>query len=70
MKNEISLSQITEFAKTHDAKQFAKFLDENKLGWTMQDCNIMNYNDGDFYITLDDYDDEYVLFLEGEFQDY
>lgn len=67
MKKKIVLTEILETAKTLDAKKFAKFLDENKIDWTMLDCNIMDYNDGDFNITLDAYNDENVYFLDGQY---
>jgi hypothetical protein len=67
MKNKMVLTEIIETAKTLDANQFAKFLDENKIEWDMLDCNIMDYNDGDFNITLDAYDDANIYFLNGQY---
>jgi hypothetical protein len=67
MKKKIALTEIIETAKKVDANQFAKYLDENKIDWTMLDCNIMDYNDGDFNITLDAYKDENVYFLDGQY---
>ena len=68
MKKKISLTEIMTVAQMYDAKKFAKYLDENKISWTMLDCNIMDYNDGDFNIVLDNYNDECMLFIDGEFQ--
>jgi hypothetical protein len=67
MKQKLLLIEIIEKAKTLDANQFAKFLDENKIEWDMLDCNIMDYNDGDFNITLDAYDDANIYFLNGQY---
>jgi hypothetical protein len=67
MKNKFELTEIIDKAKTFDANKFAKFLDENKIEWQMLDCNIMDYNDGDFNITLDDYDDANIYFLDGQY---
>jgi len=67
MKNKFELTEIIETAKTLDANQFAKFLDENKIEWDMLDCNIMDYNDGDFNITLDAYDYANIYFLNGQY---
>jgi hypothetical protein len=67
MKNKFELTEIIETAKTLDANQFAKFLDENKIEWDILDCDIMDYNDGDFNITLDDYDDANIYFLNGQY---
>jgi len=67
MKKKIALTEIIDTAKTLDANKFAKFLDENKIEWDMLDCNIMDYNDGDFNITLDAYNDENIYFLDGQY---
>ena len=67
MKNKITLTEIIETAKTLDANKFAKYLDENKIEWEMLDCNIMDYNDGDFNIALSAYNDENVYFLDGQY---
>lgn len=68
MKKKIALKEIIETATTLDANKFAKYLDENKIEWTMLDCNIMDYNDDYFNITLDQYDDENIFFVDGEYQ--
>lgn len=69
MKKKIALTEILETAKTLDANQFAKYLDENKIEWEMLDCNIMDYNDGEFLITLDAYRDEShcIEFIDGKY---
>ena len=60
--------QILAKAETSDAKQFAKFLDDNKINWTMLDVNIMNYNEDYFNISLDDFDGENVMFYNGVYE--
>lgn len=68
MKNKIALTEIIETAKTLDANNFAKYLDENKIEWEMLDCNLMDYNDEYFNITLSDYEDENIFYVDGEYQ--
>jgi len=68
MKKNITLTEIINTAQVLDANKFAKYLDENKINWTMLDCNIMDYNDEYFNITLDDYNDENIFFVDGNFQ--
>ena len=65
----MTIEQILIQASLLDANQFAKFLDNNKVNWTILDANIMNYNDDYFNITLDDFEDESILFYDGVFQD-
>jgi hypothetical protein len=65
----MTIEQILIQASLLDANQFAKFLDDNKVNWTILDANIMNYNDDYFNITLDDFEDESILFYDGVFQD-
>lgn len=68
MKKKIKLTEIIDKAwMINDAKKFAKYLDENKINWTMLDCNIMDYNDGIFNISLDDYDDQDIFFADGKY---
>ena len=69
MINKIALTDILDYAKSKitDANGFVDFLNQNDIEWTMLDCNIMDYNDGDFNITLDDYDQANVYFLNGEY---
>ena len=64
----ITLAQILKEAKKVDANEFAKFLDKNKIQWTMQDCCITNYNDDYFNITLDDFEDYFVSFVDGKYE--
>ena len=68
MKKTITLTEIINTAQILDANKFAKYLDENKISWTPLDMNIMDYNDEEFNITLDDYNDENLCFFNGEFQ--
>jgi len=67
MKKKIVLTEIMDKARSASAINFAKYLDDNKINWTMQECNIMDYDDGFFNITLDNYKDEEILFIDGEF---
>jgi hypothetical protein len=69
MKQKLLLIEIIEKAKTSDANQFAEFLDMNKIEWEMLDCNIMDYNDEFFNITLTDYDDEPIEYYNGKFHE-
>jgi hypothetical protein len=65
----MTIEQILIQASLVDANQFAKFLDDNKVNWTILEANVMNYNDDYFIITLDDFEDENILFYDGVFQD-
>ena len=67
MTKKITLTEIINVAQILDANRFAKYLDENKISWTPLDMNILDYNDEDFNITLDDYNDENILFIDGKF---
>ena len=69
MKNKIALTEIIETAKTLDANQFAEFLDKNKIEWEMLDCNIMDYNDEFFNISLSDYNHESIEYYNGQFHE-
>jgi hypothetical protein len=69
MKNKFELTEIIEKAKTLDANQFAEFLDTNKIEWEMLDCNIMDYNDEFFNISLTDYDYEPIEYYNGKFHE-
>jgi hypothetical protein len=64
----ITLAQILKEAKKVDANEFAKFLDKNKVQWTMHDCCITNYNDDYFNISLDDFEDYFVSFVDGKYE--
>jgi len=69
MKQKLLLIEIIEKAKTSDAKQFTEFLDMNKIEWEMLDCNIMDYNDEFFNISLSDYDDVSIEYYNGKFHE-
>ena len=65
----MTIEQILIQASILDAQDFAEFLDKNQINFTILDCNVMDYNDDYFNITLDDFEDENILFYNGEFQD-
>jgi hypothetical protein len=65
----MTIEQILIQASLLDANQFAKFLDDNKVNYSILDANIMDYNEDYFNITLDDFEDENILFCDGVFQD-
>jgi hypothetical protein len=69
MKQKLLLIEIIEKAKNSDAKQFTEFLDMNKIEWEMLECNIMDYNDEFFNISLPDYDDESIEYYNGKFHE-
>jgi hypothetical protein len=69
MKEKLLLIEIIEIAKKLDANQFAQFLDMNKIEWEMLDCNIMDYNDEIFNISLPDYDDTLIEYYNGKFHE-
>ena len=69
MKETLLLIEIIEIAKKLDANQFAQFLDMNKIEWEMLDCNIMDYNDEFFNISLPDYDDTLIEYYNGKFHE-
>jgi hypothetical protein len=62
-----TITNILNAAKSLNAQNFAKFLDNNKISFTILDCNIMDYNDDYFNIIIDKFD-ENILFFNGEFQ--
>jgi hypothetical protein len=65
----ITLAQILKKAKNTDAIGFVQFLDKNKIQWTMHDCAITNYNEEYFNITLDGFDDHFVSFFAGQYEE-
>ena len=65
----ITLAQILTEAKNTDANGFAKFLDKNKIQWTMHDCCITDYNEDYFNITLDGFKDHFVSFFAGQYEE-
>lgn len=62
-----TITNILNAAKSLNAQNFAKFLDNNKISFTILDCNIMDYNDDYFNIIIDKFD-ENILFFNGKFQ--
>jgi hypothetical protein len=68
MKTKINLNQIIDTATKVDANEFARYLDDNKINWTILDCNLMDFNDEYFNITLDDYNDKNIFFVDGQYQ--
>ena len=64
----MTLDQIIAKAKVSDAVQFEKFLEENSISNTWLDVCITDYNEGDFNITLDDYDDFDIAFFNGVYE--
>jgi hypothetical protein len=64
----MTLDQIIAKAKVSDAVQFEKFLEDNSISNTWLDVCITDYNDGDFNITLDDYDDFDIAFFNGVYE--
>ena len=66
MNNQLILNQ----AKQLDAIKFVEFLEENKIDYSVLDCNLMDYNDDYFNIEfIGDGGLECFLFLDGKFQD-
>jgi hypothetical protein len=64
----MTLDQIIAKAKVSDAIQFEKFLEDNSISNTWLDVCITDYNEGDFNITLDDYDDFDIAFFNGVYE--
>jgi hypothetical protein len=64
----MTLDQIIAKAKVSDAVQFEKFLEDNSISNTWLDVCITDYNEGDFNITLDDYDDFNIAFFNGVYE--
>lgn len=62
-----TITNILNAAKSLNAQNFASFLDNNKIAFTILDCNIMDYNDDYFNIIIDKFD-ENILFFNGKFQ--
>jgi|688.fasta_scaffold1340289_2 hypothetical protein len=62
-----TITNILNAAKSLNANNFASFLDNNKIAYTILDCNIMDYNDDYFNIIIDKFD-ENILFFNGKFQ--
>lgn len=63
-----TITNILNAAKSLNAQNFASFLDNNKIAFTILDCNIMDYNDDYFNIIIDKFD-ENILFFNGKFQE-
>jgi len=64
----MTLDQIIAKAKVSDAVQFEKFLEDNSISNTWLDVCITDYSEGDFNITLDDYDDFDIAFFNGVYE--
>lgn len=53
MKKQITQKTILDTAFSSDAKDFAKFLDTNKIAWDILDSdNMLDYNEGFFNIEV------------------
>jgi hypothetical protein len=65
----MSIEQILIHASLLDANEFATWLDDNNVNWTMLDACLTDYNQGYFNITLDDFEGESILYYRGIFQD-
>jgi len=61
----MKLKNILKKAKHSNAIEFERFLTKNNIKNTWLDVDIMDYNRDYFNITLDDYDNENILFYEG-----
>jgi hypothetical protein len=64
----MTLDQIIARAKVSDAVQFNKFLKDNSISNTWLDVCITNYNEDYFNITLDDYEDFNIMFVDGVYE--
>ena len=64
----MTLDQIIAKAKVSDAVQFNKFLKDNSISNTWLDVCITNYNEDYFNITLDDYEDFNIMFVDGVYE--
>ena len=65
----MTLNRIIKTADSMSASTFAKWLDAQKINWSILDADIMNYDNDYFNITLDDFNDENLMFFDGVFQD-
>jgi hypothetical protein len=64
----MTLDQIITQAENVDAIDFAKFLEVNNINNTWLDVCLTNYNDDYFNITLDDYEDFNIIFVDGIYE--
>ena len=64
----MTLDQIIFKAKVSDAVEFEKFLTDNNINNTWLDVCLTNYNDDYFNITLDDYEDFNIIFVDGVYE--
>jgi hypothetical protein len=64
----MTLDQIITQAENVDAIDFAKFLEVNNINNTWLDVCLTNYNDDYFNITLDDYEDFNIIFVDGFYE--
>ena len=62
------LEQIKQQAQISDAVTFQKWMDDNNINHQWLDVTIGDLNDGDYNITLDDYDDEFISFYNGKYE--
>jgi hypothetical protein len=61
--------EILDQASQLDAVNFVRFLESNKIGYGILDCNLMDYNDDYFNVEVDGFErGDSLLFLDGEFQ--
>ena len=64
----MTLKQILAKAEVSTAAQFEQFLTDNKINNTWLDVSVSDYNEGYYNITLDDYQNHAVLFIDGIYQ--
>ena len=65
----MTLNRIIKTADSMSASTFIKWLDAQKINWTMLDADLMNYDNDYFNITLDDFQQENIMFYDGVFQE-
>ena len=64
----VELEEIKSVARKLDAATFQKWMDDNNISYQWLDCTLTDLNDGDYNITLDDYDDEFISFYNGKYE--
>ena len=65
----MTLNRIIKTAESMSASTFAKWLDIQKIEWTILDANIMNYDNDYFNIILNDFNQQDIIFYDGVFQE-
>ena len=65
----MTLNRIIKTAESMSASTFAKWLDIQKIEWTILDANIMNYDNDYFNIILNDFNRQDIIFYDGVFQE-